>query len=90
MLRVIDTRPILGNGGEIALVDSGIRPDDYVIEVSDCDGSVIATIEATNKAEALDAYRHPFARSHVPNIFKRIPDLEAFEIEDEDTEEVPV
>ena len=87
MVKEIDTRPILGNGGSIMLVSND---EGYCVNVVNWEGEQIAAITAANTAEALDAYRHPFARPEVPDIFKRIPDLEAVEIEEEDGEEVPV
>jgi hypothetical protein len=39
--------------------------------VASADGERIASIVAETPDEALDAYRHPFARPDVPDIFSR-------------------
>jgi hypothetical protein len=39
--------------------------------VSSAEGERLASIAAETAAEALEAYRHPFARPDVPDIFGR-------------------
>lgn len=62
----IDQRTIPGNGGTVTLWKV---QDSYSILVEGPDGREVASIVAHNPAEALDAYRHTFARPEVPNIF---------------------
>ena len=86
MLRVIDTRPILGNGGEIALVLDNTLSG-YVVEVIDPEGSIIAeAYKGADKTAALEAYRHPFVNANVPDIFNRSYQAK-FEIEEDEDDE---
>ncbi len=76
-LREIDSRAIPGNGGRVSLIDADQTGCEYdlFVRVYGPDGSLIAEIEAESPADALDAYRHPFARPDVPDIFKRTPEI---------------
>jgi hypothetical protein len=73
MLTEVDTRIITGNGGTVTLylaAASGPAPC-YLVDVSSAEGERLASIAAETAAEALEAYRHPFARPDVPDIFGR-------------------
>ena len=41
----------------------------YVVVVENAVGETLAEIATDSRAEALDAYVHPFARADVPDIF---------------------
>jgi hypothetical protein len=69
-LTEVDARSICGNGGQVALYLSvGPVAQHYVVRVEAEDGETVASITTDTRAEALDAYRHPFARPDVPDIF---------------------
>jgi hypothetical protein len=69
-LTEVDARSIAGHGAKVALYLSvGSAAQHYVVHVESADGGTLASITADTRAEALDAYRHPFARHDVPDIF---------------------
>jgi hypothetical protein len=69
-LTEVDARSIPGHGAKVALYLSvGSAAQHYVVRIETADGGTLATITADTRADALDAYRHPFARSNVPDIF---------------------
>jgi hypothetical protein len=69
-LREVDSRGIDGHAGKVALyLARGPIAEQYVVEVEGVDGRILAMITAETRAEALDAYLHPFARTDVPDIF---------------------
>jgi hypothetical protein len=66
----VDSRTLLGNAGTVTLyLSTGPAPQRYLVDVERAEGGHVATITAATRAEALDAYLHPFARSDVPDIF---------------------
>jgi hypothetical protein len=66
----VDARSIVGHGGTVALYLSvGAATQQYVVVVENAVGETLAEITADTRADALDAYRHPFARLDVPDIF---------------------
>jgi hypothetical protein len=72
LLIEVDARPIAGNGGTVTLYLSaspGAPP--FLVAVVSPEGEMIAGISAETPAEALDAFRHSFARPDVPDIFSR-------------------
>jgi hypothetical protein len=72
MLTEVDTRKITGNGGTVTLyLSASTEARRYLVDVASAKGETIATIVAETPAEALDAYRHPFARPDVPDIFSK-------------------
>jgi hypothetical protein len=69
-LTEIDARSIAGHSAKVALYLSvGSAAQHYVVHVESADGGTLARVRADTRAEALDAYRHPFARHDVPDIF---------------------
>jgi hypothetical protein len=69
-LTEVDARSIPGHGAKVALylsISSAVQH--YVVQIETADGGILATITADTRAAALDAYRHPFARPDVPDIF---------------------
>jgi hypothetical protein len=73
MLTEVDTRIITGNGGTVTLylAAASVPAPRYLVDVASAKGETIASIAAETAAEALEAYRHPFARPDVPDIFGR-------------------
>jgi hypothetical protein len=66
----VDARRIDGHGGTVALYLSvGSAAQQYVVVVENAVGETLAEITSDTRAEALEAYRHPFARLDVPDIF---------------------
>jgi hypothetical protein len=66
----VDARSIIGHGGTVALYLSvGAATQQYVVVVENAVGETLAEITTDTRAEALDAYRHPFACLDVPDIF---------------------
>jgi hypothetical protein len=69
-LTEVDARSIAGHSAKVALYLSvGSAAQHYVVHVETANGGTLASITAYTRAEALDAYRHPFARPDVPDIF---------------------
>jgi hypothetical protein len=69
-LTEIDSRSIAGHSVEVALYFSvGSAEQHYVVHVEGTDGRALARIRTDSRADALDAFRHPFARPDVPDIF---------------------
>ena len=70
VLTEVDARRIAGGVGTVTLYLAD-DPDAqyYVVNVERGEGEWVATITASTRADALDAYLHPFARHDVPNIF---------------------
>jgi hypothetical protein len=81
-LREVDTRTILGNGGNVALYMPAAKTSAktssenivYSIVITDCQGEPVHTILAESRADALEAFRHPFARQDTPDVFARVPE----------------
>lgn len=73
MLQEIDTRPIEGNGGVVVLSEhlGGPERPFFVVDVFDVRGELVATIGSEDRGEALETYKHPFARPDVPDVFRR-------------------
>jgi hypothetical protein len=66
----VDARSIVGHGGTVALYLSvGAATQEYVVVVENAAGETLAEIPTDTRSEALDAYRHPFARPDVPDLF---------------------
>jgi hypothetical protein len=66
----VDARRIPGHSANVALYLSlGGATQQYVVVVENAVGETLAEITTDSRAEALDAYVHPFARADVPNIF---------------------
>jgi hypothetical protein len=66
----VDARSIDGHGGTVALYLSvGSAAQQYVVVVENAVGETLVEISTDSRAEALEAYRHPFARLDVPDIF---------------------
>lgn len=73
ILTEVDARSIAGNAGTVTLYLSvGPVAQHYVVDVQSAAGESIASITVETRAEALDAYLHPFARPDVPDIFSRV------------------
>jgi len=72
--RVIDSREI-GGGASITLreIDGMYSVGLDTPNMEDVGSFPVAL--TPDRADALDAYRHPFARPHVPDIFKCEPAL---------------
>jgi hypothetical protein len=70
LLTEVDSRRIAGNAGTVTLYlaaeSVALR---YLVNVESAQGERIASIATGTPAEALEAYRHPFARTDVPDIF---------------------
>jgi hypothetical protein len=72
LLTEVDTRSIPGNAGTVTLYFSASpAARRYLVDVLSAEGENIASIAATTPAEALEAYKHPFARLDVPDVFNR-------------------
>lgn len=72
LLTEVDARPIAGDGGTVTLyLSASPGAARFLVAVVSPDGEMIAGVAAETPAEALDAYRHPFARPDVPDIFGR-------------------
>lgn len=72
ILTEVDARSIAGNAGTVTLYLSvGPVAQHYVVHVQSAAGESIASITVETRAEALDAYLHPFARPDVPDVFSR-------------------
>jgi hypothetical protein len=68
----VDRRMLLGNAGTVTLyVTAGSDAPRFVVAVASSDGVTVASIRTDTRAEALDAYRHPFARPDTPDVFAR-------------------
>jgi len=66
----VDARSLGGNAGRVALyVLVGPVAQRCAPRIESARGETLAEITTDTRAEALDAYRHPFARLEVPNIF---------------------
>jgi hypothetical protein len=65
----IDTRAIPGVGE----VRWQLEDEGHVITVTDADGAVQARLCVGDGAAAREAFRHPFARPGVPDLFARVP-----------------
>ncbi len=64
----VDARSI--GGGTVALYLSvGPATQQYVVVLENAVGETLAEITTDTRAQALDAYWHPFARPDVPDIF---------------------
>jgi hypothetical protein len=71
MLTEVDTRSIAANGGTVTLYLSAYPAvPRYRVDVASVEGEKVASIAAETPTEALEAYRHPFARPDVPDIFR--------------------
>jgi hypothetical protein len=72
VLTEVDSRRIAGNVGTVTLylAAESVAPR-YRVDVEGAEGERIASINAATRAEAVEAYRHPFARPDVPDIFGR-------------------
>jgi hypothetical protein len=71
-LTEVDSRRIAGNAGTVTLyLAADSAAPGYLVDVEGAEGEPIASIGAWTRAEALEAYRHPFARPDVPDIFSR-------------------
>jgi hypothetical protein len=72
ILTEVDSRRIAGNAGTVTLYLAGdsVAPR-YRVDVAGAEGEHVASISAGTRAEAVEAYRHPFARPDVPDIFSR-------------------
>jgi hypothetical protein len=68
-LTEIDTRALSGSAGKVALYLCAGPAAHYIVHVESEDGRILAVITTDTRAEALEAYRHPFARPDVPDIF---------------------
>lgn len=72
LLTEVDSRRIAGNAGTVTLYlaaeSVALR---YLVDVDGAEGERIASIASGTPAQALEAYRHPFARAEVPDIFRR-------------------
>jgi hypothetical protein len=78
-LREIDTRPILGNGGNVALYMPAKTSSENIVFsvlITDCQGELVHTILTDTREDALEAYWHPFARQDTPDMFVRVPDVD--------------
>jgi hypothetical protein len=72
LLTEVDTRSIPGNAGTVTLYFSASpAARRYLVDVVSAEGENIASIAAETPAEALEAYKHPFARLDVPDVFSR-------------------
>jgi hypothetical protein len=70
LLTEVDSRCIAGNAGTVTLyMAAQPHAPRYLVDVDGAGGEHIARIATETPAEALDAFRHPFARSEVPYIF---------------------
>ena len=70
ILTEVDARSVGEHGGTVTLYLSVAADDQhYVVDVESAFGESVARITAATRAEALEAYRHPFARLDVPDIF---------------------
>jgi hypothetical protein len=71
-LTEVDARSLAGHAGTVTLYLSvGAAAHQYVVHVESAAGETLARITTETRVEALDAYRHPFARPDVPDIFSR-------------------
>jgi hypothetical protein len=71
-LTEVDTRSIPGNAGTVTLyLSPSPAALGYLVDVVSAEGENIASIAAETPAEALEAYKHPFARLDVPDVFSR-------------------
>jgi hypothetical protein len=69
-LTEVDARTLTGNAGRVRLyLSTGSAAGHCVVHVESEDGRILAVITTESRAEALDAYRHPFARPDVPDVF---------------------
>lgn len=72
LLTEVDTRSISGGAATVTLYFSARSPAlSYLVDVVSAEGESIASIAAETPAEALEAYKHPFARVDVPDVFSR-------------------
>jgi hypothetical protein len=72
LLTEVDTRSIPGSAGTVTLYFSASpAARRYLVDVLSAEGENIASIAAATPAEALEAYKHPFARLDVPDVFSR-------------------
>lgn len=69
MIREIDSRTSPATGVTVELVMDTDRPDWFMVFVKNADGVNVTTIGASSRAEALDAFLHPFARQSTPDVF---------------------
>jgi len=82
-LREVDTRRIEGNGGSVVLYmpaktsrENIAKTSSYEVHVLDCHGEHRHTLYADTRADALEAYWHPFACQDTPDLFARVPEPE--------------
>jgi hypothetical protein len=69
-LTEVDVRSVGANFGRVALyLALGPTTEHYLVRIETDDGEPVVTIAAETRVDALDAYRHPFARPGVPDIF---------------------
>lgn len=70
LLTEVDARSIGERGGTVTLYLSvGTDDQHYVVDIQSAPGESVARITAATRAEALETYRHPFARPDVPDTF---------------------
>ena len=70
LLTEVDARPIAGHGGTVTLyLSASPAAPRFLVAVASAEGEMIAGIAAETPAEALDTFRHSFARPDVPDIF---------------------
>lgn len=70
VLAEVDSRALTGNAGKVSLyMPAGPAAQHYVVQVESEGGCILAEITTATRADAVEAYRHPFARPDVPNIF---------------------
>ena len=66
----VDVRSVGANFERVALyLAVGPATEHYLVRIETAEGEPIVTIAVDTRADALDAYRHPFARPGVPDIF---------------------
>jgi hypothetical protein len=71
LLTEVDSRRIAGNAGTVTLyLTADCAAARYLVDVESAAGEPVARIATATPAEALEAYRHPFASPDVPDIFR--------------------
>jgi hypothetical protein len=69
-LTEVDARTLECSAGTVTLYLSvGPAAQQYVVQVESAAGETVARITSKTRVEALDAFRHPFARPDVPDVF---------------------
>lgn len=72
VLAEVDSRALTGNAGKVSLyLSAGAAAQRYVVRVESEGGRILAVITTATRADALEAYRHPFARPDVPDVFSQ-------------------